>query len=71
MGRSKKNADTKEEKKVVYQDNTYRIEVERKFNLAKRKFCLGLFLTKREDTTKASTVLSIIAMNIDCFAAML
>ena len=52
-------------------DNTDRIEVERKFSLAKRKFGLGLLLTKREVTTKASIVLSIIAMNIDRLAAML
>ena len=71
LGRSKKNADTKEEKKTAYQDNTDRIEVERKFSIAKRKFGLGLLLTKREDTTKASIVLSIIAMNIDRLAAML
>ena len=45
--------------------------MERKFSLAKRKFGLGLLLTKREDTTKASIVLSIIAMNIDRLAAML
>ena len=52
-------------------DNTDRIEVERKFSLAKRKFGLGLLLTKREDTTKSSIVLSFIAMNIDLLAAML
>lgn len=71
LGRPKKNADSKAEKKIAYQDNTDRIEVERKFSLAKRKFGLGLLLTKREDTTKASIVLSIIAMNIDRLAAML
>ena len=52
-------------------DNTDRIEVKQKFSLAKRKFGLGLLLTKREDTTKSSIVLSIIAMNIDRLAAML
>mgnify|MGYP002529984122 CR=1 FL=1 len=71
LGRPKKDADTKAEKKTAYQDNTDRIEVERKFSLAKRRFGLGLLLTKREDTTKASIVLSIIAMNIDRLAAML
>ena len=71
LGRPKKDADSKAEKKIAYQDNTDRIEVERKFSLAKRKFGLGLLLTKREDTTKASIVLSIIAMNIDRLAAML
>jgi hypothetical protein len=53
------------------QDNTDRIEVERKFSLAKRKIGPGLLLIKREDTTRASIVLSIIAMNIDRLAAML
>ena len=71
LGRPKKDADSKAEKKIAYQDNTDRIEVERKFSLAKRKFGLGLLLTKREDTTKASIVLSIIAMNIDRLAAMI
>ena len=71
LGRPKKDADSKAEKKVAYQDNTDRIEVERKFSLAKRKFGLGLLLTKREDTTRASIVLSVIAMNIDRLAAML
>ena len=45
--------------------------MERKFSLAKRKFGLVLLLTKREDTTKASIALSVIAMNIDRLAAML
>ncbi len=71
LGRPKKDADSKAEKKIAYQDNTDRIEVERKFSLAKRKFGLGLLLTKREDTTRASIVLSIIAMNIDRLVAML
>ena len=66
-----KDADTKSERKTAYQDNTDRIEVERKFILSKRKFGLGLLLTKREDTTKASIALSVIAMNIDRLAAML
>ena len=66
-----KDSDSKAEKKIAYKDNTDRIEVERKFSLAKRKFGLGLLLTKREDTTRASIVLSIIAMNIDRLAVML
>ena len=70
LGRSKKNIDKKSEKKIAYQDNTDRIEVERKFSLAKRKFGLGLLLTKREDTTRSSIVLSVIAMNISRLAAM-
>ena len=62
---------SKAEKKIAYLDNTDRIEVKRKVSLAKREFVQGLLLTKREDTTKASIVLSIIAMNIDRLAAML
>ncbi len=46
-------------------DNTDRIEIERKFSLSKRKFGLGLLLTKREDTTKSAIALSILAMNVD------
>lgn len=71
LGRPKKDVDSKAEKKIAYQDNTDRIEVERKFSLAKRKFGLDLLLTKREDTTRASIVLSIIAMNIGRLAVML
>lgn len=71
LGRPKKNTDTKAEKKLAYQDNTDRIEVERKFSLAKHKFGLGLLVTKLEETTKSSIVLSVIAMNIDRLWAML
>ena len=45
--------------------------MERKLSLSKRKFGLDLMLTKREENTKASIVLSIIAMKIDRLAAML
>ena len=47
-----------------------RIEVERRFSIANRKFGLGLLLTKRENTTRTSIVLSVIAMNISRVAAM-
>ena len=70
LGRPKKDVDKKAEKKIAYQDNTDRIEVERRFSIAKRKFGLGLLLTKREDTTRTSIVLSGIAMNISRLAAM-
>ena len=53
------------DKKTEYQDNVDRIEVERKFSLAKRKFGLGLIRTKLENTTKSSILLTIIAMNVD------
>lgn len=71
LGRPKKDTDTKAEKNIAYQDNIDRIEVERKFSFAKHKFGLGLLLMKREDTTKASIVVSVIAMNIDRLAALL
>ena len=63
LGRPKKV--TAVDKKTEYQDNVDRIEVERKFSLAKRKFGLGLIRTKLEDTTKSSILLAIIAMNVD------
>ncbi len=58
------------DKKIEYIDNTDRIEVERKFSLAKRKFGLFLLYTKLKSTTEASIILSVIAMNIDRLAAM-
>lgn len=58
------------DKKTEYKDNKDRIEVERKFSLAKHKFGLGLLYTKLKNTTEASILLSVIAMNIDRLAAM-
>lgn len=58
------------DKKNEYKDNTDRIEVERRFSLAKRKFGLGLLYTKLKNTTEASILLSVIAMNIDRLTAM-
>ena len=58
------------DKKIEYKDNTDRIEVERKFSLAKRKFGLGLLYTKLKSTTVSSILLSVIAMNIDRLASM-
>ena len=63
LGRPKKNPDT--DRKTEYQDNVDRIEVKRKFSLAKRKFGLGLMRTKLENTTKSSILLTVIAMNVD------
>jgi len=67
LGRPKKNS--KIDKKIEYQDNIDRIDIERKFSLAKHKFGLGLLCTKLAITTKASIVLSIIAMNVDRFVS--
>lgn len=71
LGRPKKDTNTNADKKLAYQDNADRIEVERKFSLAKHKFGLGLLVAKLEETTKSSIVLSVIAMNIDRLWAML
>ena len=58
------------DKKTEYKDNTDRIEVERRFSLAKRKFGLGLLYTKLKSTTVSSILLSVIAMNIDRLGSM-
>ena len=67
LGRPKKEPDV--DKKTEYRDGIDRIEVERRFSLSKRKFGLGLIMTKLESTTKSSVWLSIIAMNLDRLAA--
>ena len=41
----------KADKKIEYQDNTDKIEVERAFSLSKRCYGLGLIRTKLEETT--------------------
>lgn len=52
------------DKRVEYQDNVDRIEVERAFSLAKRCYSLGLIRTKLEETTLTSISLSIFVMNL-------
>ncbi len=56
LGRPKKHPII--DKSTEYKDNTDRIEVERKFSLSKRKFGLGLLLTKRDDTTRTAMSLN-------------
>lgn len=68
LGRPKKNAQA--DKKREYIDNTDRIEVERAFSLAKRKYGLGLIMTKLDETTRGSIVLSILAMNVNHFTVV-
>ena len=63
--------DPEADKKTEYKDNVDRIEVERKFSLAKRKFGLGLIRTKLEDTTKSSIIVAVIAMNVDRLTRLL
>jgi len=52
LGCPKKNAQN--DKKQEYIDNIDRIEVERAFSLAKRKYGLGLITTKLDETTRGS-----------------
>lgn len=68
LGRPKKNAQI--DKKQEYIDNTDRIEIERAFSLAKRKYGLGLITTKLDTTTRGSIVLSILAMNVNRFTVI-
>lgn len=53
-----------EQKKQNYIDECNRIEVERKFSLAKRKCGLGLIMTKLEDTIGHSIAMSIVVLNL-------
>lgn len=68
LGRPKK--DNKADKKQEYIDNTDRIEVERAFSLAKRRYGLGLITAKLDITTRSSIALSIIAMNVNRLAVV-
>ena len=63
LGRPKK--DSKVDKKQEYIDNNDRVEVERAFSLAKRRYGLGLITAKLDTTTRSSIALSIIAMNVN------
>ena len=62
LGRPKK--DNEVNLKTEYRDAVDRIEVERGFSLAKRKFGLGCIVTRLDSTSRSSIALSIIAMNI-------
>lgn len=55
---------SKADKKIEYQDNTDRIEVERAFSLSKRCYGMGLIRTKLEETTLTSIGLSVFVMNL-------
>jgi hypothetical protein len=62
LGRPSKNNEY--DKKIEYQDNVDRIEVERAFSLAKRSYSLGLVKTKLKETTMTAIALSIFVMNL-------
>lgn len=53
-----------EDKKVEYQDNTDRIEVERAFSVAKRCYGMGLITTKLKETQLSSIALSVFVSNL-------
>ena len=65
LGRPSVRKDPSIDKKREYTDAVDRIEVERRFSLAKRCYGLGLIRTKLDTTTRSSIALSIIAMNVD------
>lgn len=62
LGRPK--ADEIRNKKQNYIDEAERIEVERKFSLAKRKCGMGLIMTKLPETARHSIAMSILVLNL-------
>ena len=63
LGRPSKET-TKTDKQIEYQDNTDRIEVERRFSLTKRCYGMGKIVTRLEDTQLTSIALSVFVANI-------
>lgn len=63
LGRPRKESE--EDRRRSYKDNTDRIEVERRFSVAKRCYGLGCIMTRLEETSKSSINLTTLAMNID------
>lgn len=63
LGRPNKST-AKSDKKIEYQDNTDRIEVERRFSLTKRCYGMGKIMTRLEDTQRTSIALSVFVANI-------
>ena len=69
LGRpSKDQKQSKADKKIEYQDNTDRIEVERFFSLDKRCNGAGLITTKLEETTLHSVAMSVFVTNLFALA---
>ena len=54
----------KADKKLEYQDNTDRIEVEREFSVDKRCYGMGRIVTKLEETQLTSIALSVFVANL-------
>ena len=63
LGRPSKET-TETDKQIEYQDNTDRIEVERRFSLTKRCYGMGKIVTRLEDTQLTSIALSVFVANI-------
>jgi hypothetical protein len=62
LGRPKK--DVTRDKKQEYEDICDRVEVERAYSLAKRKYGLGLIRTRLSETSLSVISLAILVMNI-------
>ena len=62
LGRPKK--DTEIDKKQNYIDECERVEVERKFSLAKRKCGMGMIVTRLKKTTCHSIAMSVLLLNL-------
>lgn len=62
LGRPKK--DDIRDKKRDYRDECERVEVERRFSLAKRKCGMGLIMTKLEKTISHSIAMSVVVLNL-------
>lgn len=62
LGRPKK--DDIRDKKQNYRDECERVEVERRFSLAKRKCGMGLIVTKLEETISHSIAMSVVVLNL-------
>ncbi|MDO4476307.1 MAG: IS5 family transposase [Lachnospiraceae bacterium] len=57
-------ATIKNDRKLEYQDNTDRIEVERRFSLCKRSYGLGKIMTKLKETQLTTVALSVFVANL-------
>ena len=62
LGRPKKDAEI--DKKQNYMDECERVEVERKFSLAKRKCGMGMIVTRLKETTCHSIAMSVLLLNL-------
>ena len=62
LGRPKKDAEI--DRKQNYIDECERVEVERKFSLAKRKCGMGMIVTRLKETTCHSIAMSVLLLNL-------